>query len=1274
MSESLGRYLPQDRLRALVQGVPLPERTIGAVLFADISGFTPLTEALSAALGPRRGAETLTHSLDAVYTALIVEVERFGGSVIGFAGDAITCWFDARDGAASVRAWGCAVAMQQAMTTCAASPDAHGLATDLALKVAVTSGPVRRLAVGDPTTQLIDTLVGSTVARAAVGDHLAYRGEVLADEATVQSLGSPPVTEWRRDPATGAHFAKLAGTPLPSDPPAPTPAVSPVPDALIRPWVNGTLYARERSGQRAFLAEFRPATTLFVRFAGIDYDTDEAGPRLDTFIRRAQGILASYGSMILQLVIGDKGSYFYAAFGAPIAHEDDAARAIKAALALRSAARELEFLAPLQIGISCGPLWAGTYGGALRRTYGVLGDEVNLAAGLMAKAAPGEILISRRVQLLSGMTCHAEPQPPLAVKGRTKPLPVFRLIGLAERRATRLQEPTYVLPMVGRHAELQTVTTAIGRVLQGHSQVVAIAAEAGMGKSRLVAEVIRAARRSGLMGYGGAGQSDGVTTPYLAWRPIWSAFFTVDPELALPKQIRHLMGELEDRAVHRVDALPLLGLVLNLPFTDNTFTGTLGPQDRKRVLHALLEDCLRADVCATPTLLVLEDCHWIDALSLDLLEELARAMTSLPVLFVVTYRPSQLPRRVATRLEALPDFTQITLGELAPAECEQVISGRLAQLYPARGTSVPPLLTERLASRAQGNPFYLEELLNYLHDRGLNPYNPADIEQIALPESLHTLILSRIDQLTAGERTALRVASIIGRQFRASWLTGYYPALGALARVAPILDELASMELIRLEHAELAQTYLFKHIVIHEVAYESLPYGTRAKLHEQLAAFLETHELAAAYTEMSLLDLLAFHYGRSDNRAKQIEYLRRAGDAAQAVFANESAVAHYTRILPLVEDPAEQVDLLLQLGEVLTLTGQWEQAEAHYHEALSYAIEGGDLARAARCQQGLAGMCRLHGAYGSALEWLGQACTGWAMAEDAVGLGSALTLIGAVYIDQGAYAAAQPYLEEAAAIGRATGDRCGLARALGACGDAAWYQGDNGAAQVAYADSLALYRETGEKRFWQLISLGLVEIAQGNLAKARAHHEESLALAQEMGYKQGVAWSLLNIASDTLADQDFAKARIIAEESLALSRALGDLRGSIWALLHLAATAYEAGDMGGAQILFIECLQLSGEMRQLTLLGIIGTAAVAVGVGDHGRAARLAGAVEALRIAIWVGPFPHPYVGHVHSRTVAAVWSALGASQFATAWAEGQTLSLEAAIALAATPLREAQP
>jgi len=182
-----------------------------------------------------------------------------------------------------------------------------------------------------------------------------------------------------------------------------------------------------------------------------------------------------------------------------------------------------------------------------------------------------------------------------------------------------LQEPTYALPMVGRQKELQLINDKLDLTLQGKSQIIGIVAEAGMGKSRLVAEVIRSARKKGFAGYGGACQSDAINTPYQAWKAIWSAFFSVDPEQPLKKQLRLLEGEIEDRAPERVQALPLLGILLNLEIPDNGFTKTLEPKYRQSALRALLEDCLRAqaDVRAlnsTPLLIVIEDMHWIDAL------------------------------------------------------------------------------------------------------------------------------------------------------------------------------------------------------------------------------------------------------------------------------------------------------------------------------------------------------------------------------------------------------------------------------------------------------------------------------------------------------------------------------------------------------------------------------------------------------------------------------------------------------------------------------------
>ncbi|HEX9371938.1 MAG TPA: adenylate/guanylate cyclase domain-containing protein, partial [Roseiflexaceae bacterium] len=218
----LAAYLPTDRLHALARGVALPDRTHGAALFADISGFTPLTEALVRALGPRRGAEELTRQLNEVYAALIAEVDRYGGSVIGFSGDAITCWFDdtwrletgdwrLADSAippasslqppassATLRATACALMMHRAMARFGGVELPSGGIVTLGLKAGVASGPARRFAVGDPSIQLIDVLAGATLERLAAIEHLTHRAEVVLGPECAPALDEIAlVVEWR---------------------------------------------------------------------------------------------------------------------------------------------------------------------------------------------------------------------------------------------------------------------------------------------------------------------------------------------------------------------------------------------------------------------------------------------------------------------------------------------------------------------------------------------------------------------------------------------------------------------------------------------------------------------------------------------------------------------------------------------------------------------------------------------------------------------------------------------------------------------------------------------------------------------------------------------------------------------------------------------------------------------------------------------------------------------------------------------------------------------
>ena len=433
-AEDVAVYIPMDRRWALTRGEPLPDRARGAALFADISGFTPLTEALAKELGLQRGAEEVTRQLNQVFTALIDEVHRFRGSVIGFSGDAVTCWFDGDDG---VRATACALAIQRATTTLGTITTLGGTTIELAIKVAIVAGPVRRLLAGDPRIQQIEVLAGRTLTELARAERLAKRGEVLVDAAIAEAFGDQlTVAEWRIDPASGNRFAVVQELTAPFQscpwPDLPSDAIG---ETVARPWLLPSVYERVRSGKSEFLSELRPAAALFLAFGGLDYDEDErAGDKLDEFVRWTQAVLTRYDGSLVQLTIGDKGSYLYAAFGAPVAHEDDAVRAVAAALDLQSPPAELRYIADIRIGVGYGQMRAGAYGSPTQRTYGVQGRKANLAASLMQVASAG-ILCEEAIYHRAKARLNFEPLPPVKAKGQAEPVPVYRPVSTTMQSA-----------------------------------------------------------------------------------------------------------------------------------------------------------------------------------------------------------------------------------------------------------------------------------------------------------------------------------------------------------------------------------------------------------------------------------------------------------------------------------------------------------------------------------------------------------------------------------------------------------------------------------------------------------------------------------------------------------------------------------------------------------------------------------------------------------------------------------------------------------------------
>ncbi len=1187
MIHRLAAYIPQDRRLALAGQFDLPDRAYGAVLFADISGFTPLTEALSRSFGSRRGAEVLTAQISQVYEVLIAEIDRYGGSVISFAGDAVTCWFDndqqavgpqglssttivERSVGTSVRrATACAQALQVAMRGVAAIPISEQETVTLALKVAVATGAARRFVVGDPAIKLIDTLAGITIDRVAAGEHLAKPGDIILDRASVEALGPlATIAEWRADDLHGDQFAVLAS--LTSEVPTQPwliPDYQQLTDEQLRPWILPAIYEREQSDVGDFFTELRPAAALFLRFVGFVYERDDAGAQLDALVRVTQQVVERYAGTVMQLTIGDKGAYIYAAFGAPIAHEDDARRAVYAAIDIRQAVAALGVVAPLQIGVSFGTMRAGPFGASTCKTYGVIGDDVNLAARLMQFAAPGEIVLSGRVQQDVATDFATTPRPPVLLKGKANPVPIFELVGVRQQRALRLEAPTYALPMIGRQRELTQILEQLEYARTGSGRIVAVEAEAGLGKSRLVAEVIRGAVRRGLECYGGAARADGITAPYLVWGPIWQALFGDDALAPYGQRVLALEAQITRWAPTRLAALPLVGALFAIDIPENEFTRTLEPRDRQGALHALLLECLTAVAQARGGLLIaLEDLHWIDAASELLLEHVARAIVDLPICIVLAHRPLEPKQHSLIALMQLDNALTVHLDELDQPESEQLIRSKVLQLFPDEDLVVPDTLIEQLSTRAQGNPFYLEELLNYLRDLGLTPTTQLNLAMLELPTSLHSLVLSRIDHLSARQQLVLKVASVLGRRFGFQMFQQVYPASDASEILHRELETLSHADLTPLDTPEPELAYLFKHIVTQEAAYESLTYATRAVLHEQVGDYIERTigELGAGS-----VDLLAYHYFLSNNLPKKRHYLRRAGEAAAARYANLAALEYLNRALALVptDDVLDQYLLLAQREQVFALQGAREEQASDLAHLAELAIQLGNPVQQAEVAVRQANYAYLIGDYEQAISAAMHAVALAEAAQMPAVAAHAQQEWAWALIGQGNYVAAREQATRCLQLSQAAGDQRITGRAYQALGEIAGYQGDHAAEYAFYQDGLAITHTIGDRRTEGnlLNNLGVAAVEQGDYAAARTFQEQNLRITNEIGNRRGQGFALGNLGDVAARQGDYQAAQEYLEQCLRIMRAVGSRQGEAIALWNLSKVACLQGDYPPAE-------------------------------------------------------------------------------------------------------------
>ncbi len=893
---ALRAYLPITLTRRLsaeaggaasaAQGRQVLEQGQGTVLFADIQGFTPLTEALSRA--GARGAERMAAILDRAFGQLIDEVAQHGGDVINFAGDAMVAFFPA------VTAYGPGAAVARAAAAALQSQVlVDGMATGVGIQLRLRMG----VGCGGFSTVVLDEVEGAA-AFFAVGEALDQAFAAL-DSAPAGKVGLSPTAAIAagrrlRTAPLGAGFRQLLAV---EDDVLAVPL--PLPEleaARMAPFVPQVVRTRLAARQFDFLSELRRVSVLFVHLPDLATGHDDLGPAAERSFAALQRALARFGGGVDKLVNDEKGTVALAAFGLPPrVYEDGAVRAVRAAQAVHEGLAAAGIAC--SIGVATGEAFCGAYGNTRRREFTVIGVAVNLAARLMG-AAQGDILCDEATFEAARGKLRFASAGPLRVKGFGGHVAAFRPLATGVGPGSQPRGDRAVVGRVKERARLQARLDEL--VDQGAGGVVVIEGEAGIGKSVLLADLAaRAAGRDLFMLEGGADAIER-TTAWYPWRAVLEQLLlrealppgTRPGSLAADPQARAAAWAWIQQALSGSERIarwaPLLGDLLPLGVSPNQTTQGMEGEGRSDSLSEVLLELFRASAGDGPMLLLLDDLHWFDSASLAFTLAALRALPRL--LVVATTRPVADPVPIGLRdLLSLAGDDRILIEELGPQEVVALVARRL------RVDTLPPAVARLIHQKAGGHPLFSEELGVALRESGVLLVEDGrailapgirDLNQVALPDTVQGIITSRINGLNAQEQLVLKVASVVGRIFAYRVLREVHPVEEDLPKLQGYVDTLADADLTPLETPEPELAWMFKHVIIQEVAYNLMLPGQRAQLHEAVGRLLEA---GSAEEIEAHVPLLAFHWSQTSRDDKAVDYLERA--ARQALQQNANAEA-----------------------------------------------------------------------------------------------------------------------------------------------------------------------------------------------------------------------------------------------------------------------------------------------------------------------------------------------------------------------------------------------
>ena len=715
-------------------------------------------------------------------------------------------------------------------------------------------------------------------------------------------------------------------------------------------------------------ADRRQVTVLFADLSGFTslserLDAEEVRAFQNVLFETLARVIARYDGFVTKFM----GDAVLALFGAPVAHENDPERALDTALAMLASAAALSEEWTVRLGqpvtlhvaVHTGPVVAGSMADAAGATYDVTGDTVNTASRLLAVAAPGTIVVSEATYELTRHRFSFESAGEVKLRGKAEPIAVHRLTGVLDQPGSSRGLATFGLttPHVGRTYELDQLRAAFNRMQRGRTQLVSLIGEAGTGKSRLIAEMLTHLKNEGQL----AGITIRQATCSSLGEPTYGVFATLFREgyevgagdtlevsqTKLTAGLRALGASNEEAEA----IAPTLSYVLGL---GESAPRDVEPEQLQRQIALAVRNLIERRIDQQPLLIIIDDLQWADAASMDLMRQVIDQLPDRPFMLLLSHRPDVRPPATARVTQSV-----VRLAPLSSDEMRALVTG----LFGASLGTAAPQLQEFVATRAGGNPFFVEEIVRSLVGKGVlvrrdNAWTCAAAPDGAdVPATLQGLLLSRVDRLPGEARRLLQGAAVLGAEFDETLLRA---AVAGFRAIQPALDQLIEADLIQLAGRDSNNSrYRFTHALVHEVVYQNLLLASRIELHGRVARALES-AVGPRPDRLSDLEALGHHWRLSADKIKGARYLLAAGDWARAVYANEDAIRHYERALRTLsecQDCDREMRLAREgLADLLGLVGRRTDGLSHYELLLTEFEDAAEHASAARLHRKIGGL------------------------------------------------------------------------------------------------------------------------------------------------------------------------------------------------------------------------------------------------------------------------------------------------------------------------------